>query len=64
MVFDECHHATGNHPYSQIMSKIKEQNAEKKHEIKIFGLTASIVSRKSHIEGFKKEMKAIEDKFE
>ncbi|KAL5853636.1 hypothetical protein ACOSQ3_008754 [Xanthoceras sorbifolium] len=43
IVFDECHHATGNHPYTKIM---KDFYHKSNHKPKIFGMTASPVVRK------------------
>ncbi|RDX68564.1 Endoribonuclease Dicer-like 3a, partial [Mucuna pruriens] len=43
MVIDECHRATGNHPYARIMKEFYHQAIEKP---KIFGMTASPVIKK------------------
>ncbi|KAG2593731.1 hypothetical protein PVAP13_5NG012593 [Panicum virgatum] len=43
MIFDECHHATGNHPYTRIM---KEFYHRSEHKPNVFGMTASPVKRK------------------
>nr|AUH15439.1 dicer-like 3 protein [Dimocarpus longan] len=43
IVFDECHHATGNHPYTKIMQDFYHKSNIKP---KIFGMTASPVVRK------------------
>ncbi|PIA43114.1 hypothetical protein AQUCO_02000511v1 [Aquilegia coerulea] len=43
MVFDECHRATGNHPYAKIMKEFYHKSANKP---KIFGMTASPVIKK------------------
>ncbi|KAM4077934.1 hypothetical protein ACJW30_12G177800 [Castanea mollissima] len=43
LIFDECHHATGNHPYTKIMKEFYHKSSEKP---KIFGMTASPVIRK------------------
>ncbi|KAK2645038.1 hypothetical protein Ddye_020233 [Dipteronia dyeriana] len=43
IVFDECHHATGNHPYTKIMKDFYHNSNNKP---KIFGMTASPVVRK------------------
>jgi ERCC4-related helicase len=43
MIFDECHHATGNHPYTRIM---KEFYHKSEHKPSVFGMTASPVIRK------------------
>lgn len=43
MVIDECHRATGNHPYAKIM---KEFYHKSRNKPKIFGMTASPVTRK------------------
>ncbi|XP_073146735.1 endoribonuclease Dicer homolog 3 [Henckelia pumila] len=44
IVLDECHHATGNHPYAKIMKEFYHKSANRP---KIFGMTASPVIRKS-----------------
>ncbi|KAM3353503.1 hypothetical protein ACQJBY_024588 [Aegilops geniculata] len=43
MIFDECHRATGKHPYSRIM---KDYYHQSDHKPKVFGMTASPVIRK------------------
>ncbi|ONM35314.1 dicer-like 104 [Zea mays] len=43
MIFDECHHATGNHPYTRIM---KEFYHGSEHKPNVFGMTASPIIRK------------------
>ncbi|TKY74839.1 Endoribonuclease Dicer-like 3a [Spatholobus suberectus] len=43
MIIDECHRATGNHPYARIMKEFYHQANEKP---KIFGMTASPVGKK------------------
>ncbi|KAM6559383.1 hypothetical protein CsatA_028622 [Cannabis sativa] len=43
MVIDECHRATGNHPYTKIMKEFYHKCSSKP---KIFGMTASPVVRK------------------
>ncbi|XP_057839229.2 endoribonuclease Dicer homolog 3b isoform X2 [Cryptomeria japonica] len=43
LIFDECHHACGHHPYAKIM---KESYYGSQHKPKIFGMTASPVMRK------------------
>ncbi|XP_068480547.1 endoribonuclease Dicer homolog 3a isoform X1 [Phaseolus vulgaris] len=43
IVIDECHRATGNHPYTKIMKEFYHQANEKP---KIFGMTASPVGKK------------------
>ncbi|PRQ25534.1 putative ribonuclease III post-transcriptional gene silencing PAZ-Argonaute family [Rosa chinensis] len=43
MVFDECHRATGNHPYTKIMKEFHHKSGDKP---KIFGMTASPVIKK------------------
>ncbi|CAO2167444.1 unnamed protein product [Urochloa humidicola] len=43
MIFDECHHATGNHPYSRIMKEFYHRSELKPN---VFGMTASPVIRK------------------
>ncbi|KAK1669062.1 hypothetical protein QYE76_057221 [Lolium multiflorum] len=44
MIFDECHRATGNHPYSRIMKEFYHQS---EHKPKVFGMTASPVIKKA-----------------
>ncbi|XP_019435974.1 PREDICTED: endoribonuclease Dicer homolog 3b-like [Lupinus angustifolius] len=43
MIIDECHRATGKHPYSKIMEEFYHKANEKP---KIFGMTASPVGKK------------------
>ncbi|CAM0950731.1 unnamed protein product [Alopecurus aequalis] len=43
MIFDECHNATGSHPYSMIM---KEFYHHSEHQPRVFGMTASPVIKK------------------
>ncbi|KAF3446126.1 hypothetical protein FNV43_RR11305 [Rhamnella rubrinervis] len=43
MIIDECHRATGNHPYTKIMKEFYYKSSSKP---KIFGMTASPVVRK------------------
>ncbi|KAH9804981.1 Endoribonuclease Dicer [Citrus sinensis] len=43
IVIDECHHATGNHPYTKIMKEFYHKSDNKP---KVFGMTASPVVRK------------------
>ncbi|KAG9458819.1 hypothetical protein H6P81_003327 [Aristolochia fimbriata] len=43
MIFDECHRASGNHPYARIMMEFYHNSW---HKPKIFGMTASPVIRK------------------
>ncbi|XP_047049658.1 endoribonuclease Dicer homolog 3a-like [Lolium rigidum] len=43
MIFDECHNATGSHPYSMIM---KEFYHHSEYKPKVFGMTASPVIKK------------------
>lgn len=43
IVLDECHHATGNHPYAKIMKEFYHKSTKRP---KIFGMTASPVIRK------------------
>lgn len=62
LIIDECHHATGNHPYCQILRLYHE--SESKEEIRILGLTASIVQKKCNLNKFKEYFKKLEEKFE
>ncbi|KAL6271201.1 hypothetical protein ACE6H2_028112 [Prunus campanulata] len=43
LIFDECHRATGNHPYTKIMKEFYHTSGNRP---KIFGMTASPVIRK------------------
>lgn len=61
LIFDECHHATGNHPYSQLLRLY--QNHQDAGSIRLLGLTASIVVKKCNLSKFKEEYRKIEDKF-
>lgn len=44
LIFDECHHATGNDPYAKIMQN--HYNPSSQHSPRILGLTASISGEK------------------
>ncbi|CAM0884261.1 unnamed protein product [Alopecurus aequalis] len=44
MIFDECHRATGKHPYCRIMKEFYHQS---EHKPKVFGMTASPVIKKA-----------------
>ncbi|RCV28682.1 hypothetical protein SETIT_5G422300v2 [Setaria italica] len=43
MIFDECHHATGNHPYTRIMTEFYHRS---EHKPNVFGMTASPTSQR------------------
>lgn len=59
IVFDECHRATGNHPYSQVLAKCREASAG----LKKLGLTASIVTKKCNLDKFIKLVNELENVF-
>ena len=61
IVFDECHHTTGGHPYRQVLLKVKQRGVR---DIKLLGLTASIVTNKCNLREFKKLTSELENKFE
>ncbi|CAF0962428.1 unnamed protein product [Brachionus calyciflorus] len=64
IIFDECHHATGSHPYTQIMKKLKEKRQEPNNvNVRVLGLTASIVNIKCNLPKFNKMMKKLEEMF-
>ncbi|PNT71107.1 hypothetical protein BRADI_2g23193v3 [Brachypodium distachyon] len=52
MIFDECHHATGNHPYTSNYEGVVKHRLimefyhNSEHKLKVFGMTASPVIRK------------------
>lgn len=46
IIFDECHHATGNHPYTKIMKEFYRKLVQKPT---IFGMMASPLTRKSQL---------------
>ncbi|KAK8597626.1 hypothetical protein V6N13_095026 [Hibiscus sabdariffa] len=63
LIIDECHRATGNHPYARIM---KEFYHKSKIKPKIFGMTASPVvskgvSSKTDCEGQMSELESVLD---
>lgn len=63
MIIDECHHSTKNHPYTKIMKEFYHKSSKKP---KIFGMTASPVSRKGvsstvHCDGQISELESILD---
>lgn len=41
IIFDECHHATKDHPYNRIMKQYYHNISSHFHHPKIFGMTAS-----------------------
>ncbi|GMH46000.1 hypothetical protein BSKO_13964 [Bryopsis sp. KO-2023] len=45
--FDECHHARKKHPYNLIMQEFYHVGAAQEELPKIFGMTASLVDKKS-----------------
>ena len=48
LIFDECHHATGNHDYVQIMRDyVHKVNSNKRP--RIFGMTASVLHGKCKV---------------
>jgi superfamily II DNA or RNA helicase len=46
MIFDECHHCVGNHPYAVIMNEFYHSSA-KESRPRIFGMTASPLAQSS-----------------
>lgn len=48
LVFDECHHATGNHPYNAIMALVVASPLDS--QPRIFGMTASPVNSKRGVD--------------
>ena len=56
------HHATGSHPYSQIMLNYHQKNGAEKN-VRILGLTASIVHKKCNLKTFNANSKKLEEKF-
>jgi endoribonuclease Dicer len=61
IVFDECHHTTGKHPYSQVLNEVKKNNVVM--DIKLLGLTASIAVNKCDLRKFKEQLNELESKF-
>ncbi len=61
IIFDEAHHARGNHPFNQVMQLYKERFQENKENApRILGLTASIVNSKCKIDKFYKYLNDLE----
>ena len=46
LVFDECHHATKNHPFKRIMDKFADPGVSSEDHPRVLGLTASVVGKK------------------
>ncbi|KAJ6891882.1 hypothetical protein NC651_025165 [Populus alba x Populus x berolinensis] len=48
LIFDECHHARGNHPYACIMTEFYHRELSSGHHDlpRIFGMTASLIKSK------------------
>ena len=62
VVFDECHHATKNHDYVQIMKQVNKLCETSKHEIpRILGLSASIVPNKPKSGDIERSIKELEE---
>ena len=59
IVFDECHHATKNHPYVQIMKVIKDAPVEERP--RILGLSASLLGKKVKPGELSKGVKGLEE---
>ncbi len=62
LIFDECHHAVGNHPYSQLL-RLYHNNHSNNKDIRVMGMTASIVQRKCNLSTFKSHFVNLENKF-
>lgn len=58
LVFDECHHATKNHPYVQIMRVLTDFPQEDRP--RILGLSASLLAKKVKPGELEKGVKALE----
>jgi ERCC4-related helicase len=61
LIFDECHHATGNNQYALIM---KDHYKECSSRPRILGLTASISGQKIEPHKLKLAAKKLEDLYE
>ncbi len=61
LIFDECHHATGNDPYAIIM---KEHYKSCRKPPRILGLTASITGQKIEPNQLQKAAKDLETIFQ
>ena len=59
----ESHHATGNHPYNQILKAYHSNKTANKEQIRIVGLTASIVQSKCTLRQFQNSKKTLEENF-
>ena len=57
LIFDECHHCTGNSSYASLMNRHYDQCHDPP---RILGLTASISSKKIKAHQLSKEAKQIE----
>ncbi|GMH33490.1 hypothetical protein BSKO_01324 [Bryopsis sp. KO-2023] len=49
LIFDECHHCKGEHPYAKIMAVIRSsyQNPNQKHRTQVLGFTASPAAKET-----------------
>lgn len=59
LIFDECHHATKNHPYVQIMKRFSSCSKEKWPHV--LGLSASIISGKCKLGNLSTQLEALEE---
>ncbi|KAJ1940320.1 Dicer-like protein 1, partial [Linderina macrospora] len=60
LVFDECHHARGNHPYALIMSEFYRL-AEPSKRPHIFGMTASPLNSQENVQTSVSRLQAVID---
>ncbi|KRZ14848.1 Endoribonuclease Dicer [Trichinella zimbabwensis] len=62
IVFDECHHATKQHPYRKIMElyKLCYNNNNNGVQPRILGLTASVMNKKGDENGLQKAIRSLE----
>ncbi|XP_003377020.1 putative ribosomal protein S7e [Trichinella spiralis] len=62
IVFDECHHATKQHPYKKIMElyKLCYNNNDSGIQPRILGLTASVMNKKGDEIGLQKAIRNLE----
>ncbi|RDD42015.1 Endoribonuclease Dicer [Trichoplax sp. H2] len=58
LIFDECHHAVGNHTYVQIMRDYVYK--EQKSKPRIFGMTASVFHGKCRIGQIENKIRSLE----
>ena len=60
MILDECHHATGSHPMSEVMREYERFRSENKIAPRVLGLTACVIHKRVTADQVENTMKELE----